>query len=512
MFAMLCGYLPFDDDEEENEEKEENEENHCDESNHSNNIMRKKSKDNEKEENNEILFQKIIEGVIDFPSHLSDIAIDLMKKILVVDPEKRIQIKDIKKHPFYLLGKNNYLLYQKKISQQKQTKIIKIKNKNQSYNEKENDMSNKIIRGMQKNKNSPSSNSVKNLNHKKKQQNKKILLIVSNKNYRYNIIKNINIKKERNIKNEMEEYERKLFENYLKNVRRNNSIKSKRKKKSEEKSNGNKTIFKALNTINISPANNRFIRNAKLTPKNKNTFSLNQIYIDFNSNKNIFIKDANSMPKKYNYNYIYNLNSLSKINQTIRKSFYFFNKNNNFYHNENNRSLNKGNPTLLTLIPDNLSSKKRNNTEHKLLNDINHYITNENRKKSEESKRQFNFLINQNFNSIEQIFDNLKPKSKKPLLPTIKPNLFNINTINSFNQNNKDSSCFSSLQYLKTEENNNIKNRKRLRYNNGNKNEYHEFNELWNNSNYSVNNKMKYKLCFHNYKGANISNLMGQIN
>ena len=505
LFAMLCGYLPFDEDEEENEE---NEINNCDESNHSDNIIRKKSKDNEKGEDNELLYQKIMEGIIDYPSNLSDIAVDLMKKILVVDPSKRIQIKDIKKHPFYLLGKNNYNLNQNNILPQKTTKKVNIKRNKETYIDNEEDISNKMVQSVHKCQKKKSSNSVKNLNHKKKD-NKKILLIEPNK--RYNLIRSIIIKKDKSIRNEMEEYEKKLFENYLKNVK--DSINNRRKKKCNEKNNGNKIIPKALNTINASPVNTRFSKNIKLTPTNKNNYTLNQIFIDFNSKKNIFKTDSHSLPKKYNYNYIYNFNSLCKINQTIRKNFHLFNKNTNYFHNENNSYLNKGNPNLLTvIIPDNFPSKKRNNTENKLLNDIKHYIT-ENYKKKEESKKQMNYLHNQKINSIDQIFENIKNKSKKSLLPTIRPNLFNIrnniNVNNSSNHNNIDSSLFSSLRYLKTEETNKINNRKRLRYNNVNKNDYHEYQELWNNSNYNVNNRMKYKLCFHNYKKPNISYIKG---
>ena len=80
LFAMLCGFLPFD------------------------------HKDNDK------LFKKILECKIKFPKHLSDEAKDLLKKILVPNPRKRITIKEIKKHPFYLKGKeifdNNFSIYQ----------------------------------------------------------------------------------------------------------------------------------------------------------------------------------------------------------------------------------------------------------------------------------------------------------------------------------------------------------------------------------------------------------------
>ena len=69
LFAMLCGYLPFED------------------------------------KINDILFDKILECKIEFPDYLSDEAKDLISKILVVDPEKRITIPQIKKHSFFLKGK-----------------------------------------------------------------------------------------------------------------------------------------------------------------------------------------------------------------------------------------------------------------------------------------------------------------------------------------------------------------------------------------------------------------------
>ena len=69
IFAMICGFLPFEDT------------------------------------NNEILFKKIMNCNIDYPDFLTENVLDIMKKILVVDPKKRITIEEIKKHPFYLKGK-----------------------------------------------------------------------------------------------------------------------------------------------------------------------------------------------------------------------------------------------------------------------------------------------------------------------------------------------------------------------------------------------------------------------
>ena len=74
LFAMLCGYLPFEDD----------------------------------ENDNDILFSQIIRNKIDYPSFLSELSLDMLKKILVSDPLKRITIDEIKKHEFYLKGEKIY--------------------------------------------------------------------------------------------------------------------------------------------------------------------------------------------------------------------------------------------------------------------------------------------------------------------------------------------------------------------------------------------------------------------
>ena len=68
LFAMLCGYLPFTDS---NEQK---------------------------------LFKKIVEGKLYFPYFLSEQAKDLLNKVLTKDPLKRITINKIKKHPWFNLN------------------------------------------------------------------------------------------------------------------------------------------------------------------------------------------------------------------------------------------------------------------------------------------------------------------------------------------------------------------------------------------------------------------------
>ena len=77
LYAMLCGYLPFE--------------------------------EGENDINNDLLFKNIVECKVDYPEeNIGPIAKDLLEKIIVREPQKRITIKQIKNHPFFLLGKEAY--------------------------------------------------------------------------------------------------------------------------------------------------------------------------------------------------------------------------------------------------------------------------------------------------------------------------------------------------------------------------------------------------------------------
>ena len=60
LFAMLCGYLPFDD------------------------------------EDISALYTKILQGQFEIPSHVSYEAADLLRRILITDPNRRISFPDLK--------------------------------------------------------------------------------------------------------------------------------------------------------------------------------------------------------------------------------------------------------------------------------------------------------------------------------------------------------------------------------------------------------------------------------
>jgi 5'-AMP-activated protein kinase catalytic alpha subunit len=73
LYALLCGSLPFDD------------------------------------ENIPNLFKKIKNGIYSLPGHLSELSRDLIPRLLVVDPLRRITIPEIRQHPWYRTNLPRYL-------------------------------------------------------------------------------------------------------------------------------------------------------------------------------------------------------------------------------------------------------------------------------------------------------------------------------------------------------------------------------------------------------------------
>lgn len=69
LFAMLCGYLPYED---------------------------QKTSD---------LYKKILNAEYKLPDFLSDEARDMIAKIFITDPNKRINIEKIRQHPWYQIHK-----------------------------------------------------------------------------------------------------------------------------------------------------------------------------------------------------------------------------------------------------------------------------------------------------------------------------------------------------------------------------------------------------------------------
>ena len=62
-------------------------------------------------EQNEIMYEKILSGKFEHPSHLSENAKDLLDKIIEVDPKKRLNFEEIKSHPWFNIINKNELMH-----------------------------------------------------------------------------------------------------------------------------------------------------------------------------------------------------------------------------------------------------------------------------------------------------------------------------------------------------------------------------------------------------------------
>ena len=420
LFAMLCGYLPFDDDEE--EEKEESHDKRYFSQSNTNNKE-------EKSEDNEVLFQKILEGKIEFPDYLSDVAIDLIKKMLVVEPEDRIELDEIKKHKFYRMGKKNYLLYQKTITEHEvydNINSFNYDNNTNNYNINISDNSN-ISNLIDKDKNIINSemNSLDLSLIKPKKETNIIINNTNNNDESKNdkkVSNNSNIIKNEEIKSEMEEYEKKLFANYLKKVA---DIKKKNSDKNKTKNNKNKKENKKSIFLNIiSSINNKKNFNPKNSIKNTNNYTLNEIVLNFNPINNSIesYKQVIKTPQiqKYNYNYFNNNSFEHKINNSIPLK------------KLKPIKLKKPEKNIFNLLSQNLNSlntiefasKKSNKTKNKFLKEMKYYLSED--KNIDEKKE------NRNTDRIPKISLSQRYQKNKPVLPAIKTNILDIG--NNYNR------------------------------------------------------------------------------
>ena len=255
LYAMIYGYLPFE--------------------NLNNNY--------------DLLFNKITECKVDYPRNSSFYALDLLKKILVPDPNERIKICDIKKHKFYLKGKLIYNHKNKEIIYNYiQTKIgncseKKSSTKNNSVEKKDNN--NKKITSEKNN----NTNKKENLESVKKHNNDYTIRVVNNEdaNRKINRISLFNNKKFNKIikKNSKKQLNENLNTN-ISNKKEFNSLQKNPLKDNKQKiSNIEETYFSQLNikshkrnkyckTLNNSELKNNFYNiNSNNQRKNNLTFA-----------------------------------------------------------------------------------------------------------------------------------------------------------------------------------------------------------------------------------------------
>jgi hypothetical protein len=396
-----------------------------------------------------------LEGKIDFPDYVSETAIDLIQKILVVEPENRIEIKDIKKHPFYLSGKKNYLLYQKNITERE---IFDNLNSNTNDTNKSSNMINITDNSnlIDKDKNNINSSGINSLDisliKPKKEIKKNIINIITNDttnkttnndiSNNSHLLKNEEIKKE--IKNEMEEYEKKLFDNYLKKVA---EIKKKNTKNKNLKNNNNNKENKIKDKKNIYINLNKDNNLKKFYSKKRNNYTLNEIVLNFNPIKDPIesYKQILTTPtiQKYNYNNNFNFSNNSydnKINNnvpTIKLNAVKLKK-----LEKNNYNILYQNLNTINAMP--YIAEKTSKIKNKFLKDINYHLENNYKEEKKENK-------NNNIKYPRISLSQRYPKNK-PILPVIKTNIIGIGNLGDMFLSNKLN------RYVLTEANNkNIK-------------------------------------------------------
>ena len=252
LYAMLCGYLPFEDPD------------------------------------NEVLFKKILECKLEFPDYVNKLSIDLIEKILVTDPEKRITIKEIKKHPFYLKGKE---IFEEGFSINQIVQNPIEKNMGNKNDDKENIDINNEEKVIEINIEEKQRNKDRSENKNKDKEN---FADIGYKENKKNIEKN---KKDKNDKIKEEKRPEENKENVNAKLDINNrKEKNKRKNKKKSKQNNNN---KALNKHN----ENALVKKDKDKEKNvkdgeENEKKQNKLNIEINLDNNLNTNEG----EKSNYN------------------------------------------------------------------------------------------------------------------------------------------------------------------------------------------------------------------
>ena len=394
LYTMLCGRLPFED------------------------------------KDNEVLYKKIKEGYFTIPEFLSDNAKDFLQKVLVVDPKKRYNILQIKKHPWFnQIDQRKYmskgLLLNKFITPIDEDIVSKMENEYE-YNSKE------VRLNLLGNKHNHITTTYY-LILKKKIKKGINSICDMNSNGFLNYINNS--------KNLLSSYNgdwNKIF--------RERGIKNRIEKSSTFKSNSSNHKKESKKDINVNINNNREIKNNN--NNNKKLFDENNISFNNKSDENFLIEKKDIENKE---NKTENKEKNEKENN-IKTQFAFENKNNGFKEkideiykqkNQNNACVNTN--TNINNKDNKNTNSNTNKTSSNNINDNTITITKD--KKTENFQKINNNIfnkINKNY-KIEKIVPiNLDEINKKIYTPSISKDLEHslnnniyINTISFSNNSNK---------------------------------------------------------------------------
>jgi len=415
LFAMMCGYLPFED------------------------------------KNNDILFKQILKCKLDYPKHLSEMAKDIMKKILVTNPEERIKLDEIKKHKFYLWGKK---LFMKKFNKND----YKEENVNRKANTAEalivkyfsNNYDNKNIKNkiekIEINVENKENNDTNNINNKDE------LLINKQTNATTTITSNKNNKNYGNFFNNSKKNNKKEFilqkinnniNEKITNINRKGYSSNNRNNHYYDKNLNNKIIITESNIIMNKNNNYKFNRN--IIP-NKDLININN---NLNKNKKISSGISNLLTDYESYNVSnYNQNDDNKnINNFIKMKFNSHNISTNF-----NNILNKDqilNNNYKFSLNSNKERRKHSNTKPLFKHQIN--LNNINKQNIYIDNAVFNFnmfnsdgLNSRNDKNIKLFKQKYNSNNEKPILMNLITNENNVT-------DRKKLPIISGRNYLHTE-------------------------------------------------------------
>ena len=424
LYAMLCGYLPFED------------------------------------KDNDILFEKILECKLFFPKYISKNAKDLMEKILVTDPDKRISIAEIKTHPFYLKGKEffeqEFSVYQITKDINNKTSYVENININQILN-------NKAASGINKENKENNINNKENINEENIKKNINVSVIAHqkqnsiNKDRQLKLVEtgdvNIDGKKEENeiVKNENEDKNKNNYNGEKKeeqDEQKNKEIKNDQKEekmmklgtKSDKKIGKNiltselekENIIKHMNTQNneknnlreyIKPLIPKGNESNKDNPMKSSIINNSKKKLKINSSKKNKDKNITLITNKNNLNNLNNLNNPNnvrrklikndhKLNIRIRSRVFGSQKKTNNLINYNNLKKNVLKNKKMEISP-NLKKIKNNskNLIHKRLNNYN-IFRNKLNSKDNLNKKKLSKRGNLATTNINNTIDNLDLSAK----------------------------------------------------------------------------------------------------
>ena len=291
LFAMLCGYLPFEDD----------------------------------ENDTDVLFNEIIRNKIDYPYFLSKLSLDILQKILVSDPLQRITIDEIKNHPFYLKGEK---IFRNKFEEKQNDEEVQT-NKNEKKEKKEKDKEKSKEKEKEVKDEKKETKTEDNSKKEIKQENKEI--------------KNENDKKELKDENKNTNNINNINNNINTNTSNHVSINSHTTKQSMNLNN-NLIVNKMFTKIDKKEIKDRNSSRQKgpitiiLKNEDKNNFTLNNKQQQNINNEIKSRNNPNTITNKENKILNNNINVISSNNNDLTNKYLQTNNNNkiNFLMNQNN--------------------------------------------------------------------------------------------------------------------------------------------------------------------------------